>query len=484
MICNTRRLVAKKQALRSVRHFSTMTTDTESRAFSVMTRNSTEYRTTRFSPIQVDSDVSDTNISQHKVGRKRSLELSGDFWFRQDKTFLKFLTWINLESKDSESISISRLLAYNIFSQLKGTEINDNIISGIVKGLHVILKSFKLNSKQIQSDQKLVQAATLAYSKGAEDVVNLINYLQDDPETKDLMFTKEISGRILEGSSNVHSSLKMNVGHTSHDFINDELNYRVELDKPTIIMSEQFSLDDVQNVMGTASALSKNILVVTKSSGEGVTEKLVKLNKLGDVRFSVMDLSEGSEGSDALYDVLNSQLKDSENSSSDGYIFKTAERVLMNGDTTHFIDPFFNTLMSSDLQSYYSKLVEVHLKSPDEAWIHNFMTDIKDAHTSLQESLKNGILPESKVSFYLANQELKSFYSETPDVQTGIEVVQNAIDSTILSKEGDKMGDESSFEDHLTHSMEDATFIPANKPAKIIGDVVTICKYLLLNKHE
>jgi hypothetical protein len=147
----------------------------------------------------------------------------------------------------------------------------------------------------------------------------------------------------------------------------------------------------------------------------------------------------------------------------------------MKSPYTHFIDTSFEgneTLASSN---YYSDLVEVHLRSHDEAWIHSFKTDLLSAHYNLKDSLKEGILPDIKTSFFLSNEELKTYYSENDDTQMGIEVIQTSID--MFLKQVDSGADEvpsSSIEEIYEKCLSERTFIPSTKATGVVSDIVSI----------
>ena len=475
-------LKAKKNFALVTRCFSDLIKSDENRKFSVITRSRYDYKPTPFNYQVTDQEFEEKNFVRNQTTNTANLKLNDDFCFRKDKIFLKFLTWINLESSDQESISISRLVAYNIFSQLKNQRKGNDIISGVVKGLHVILNYLSQNSKPIVGDKALLQKSYHAFSKGIIDIVNLVTYLNKGPSPKNLIFTKEISGRIHEGTSKVHHSLVLEAGHACHSLINDELNYRVELINPTIVLVEELGSNDVENVLDSLKEKNKDLLFISKSVDNEVAKFVANLSEDSKASYSVMDLSEGDFDSNVIYDSLVTQLKSTEEHLGEKYVFKTAQRVLMKGNETYLLDPFFENFIGSKGPLRFEESVEVHLRSPNEAWIHSFMNEISDAYNNVSESLKNGILPESKTSFYLANQELKSYYSENPNVQLGMKIVQNAIDSAILENSEDVSSIESSFDDHLEQSIVHGTFIPATKPTKIIGDIVTICNFLFQNK--
>jgi len=155
------RRFTRKELIKSARYFTNFFTADKNRSFSVITRNSIEYKEALVG-VYKDRDLEnnqDLKIITNVTKMKRKIHIQDDFSLRQDKTFLKFLTWINLESKDKESISIARLIAYNIFTQLKNEKLSDDVIRGIVKGLHLILKYFTCNKKIISDNNSLIQKA-------------------------------------------------------------------------------------------------------------------------------------------------------------------------------------------------------------------------------------------------------------------------------------------------------------------------------------
>jgi len=307
-----------------------------------------------------------------------------------------------------------------------------------------------------------------------------VNYLHTDKSEKDLIFTKEISGRIHEGNVKVHQSLKIDVGHASHSFINDQLNYRVDIKSPIIVLSENLSQKEIDGMLNLLDHNQKPVLFITKKTPKAIEDYLIAKNAKTSRDISLMNLSESQKNSDEVYKTLVEKLKTVDDVSFGPLQVKKADRVILLSATTYFIDSKFQNSKETKGHEIFKKLVDIHLRSPNEAWIHQFKNDIGDAYINLQESLTHGILPSIKDSFFLANKELKTYYSENSEIQRGIEVVQNAIDSTVLEKKEEiSSSSETSFEDHLKESIEEGTFIPASQTTKIVGDVVTICNFLL-----
>lgn len=63
---------------------------------------------------KLDVPVASKVDSNHLPKNKKSGKLGKELSFTKDMVFLKFLSSVNLESKERDSISTARILAYNI----------------------------------------------------------------------------------------------------------------------------------------------------------------------------------------------------------------------------------------------------------------------------------------------------------------------------------------------------------------------------------
>lgn len=472
---------SRRKAYHLLRCFSSINQPEGNRAFSAVTRPEMSHKAMPFNFSIIPEERYDVSRTHKLTKSPRKTQLENEFSFRKDHAFLKFLMWINLESKDHDSISLARLMAYNIFSQLKEKKLNNDITVGLIKGLSMVLEIFSKNRKLIENDQELMKNACTTFSQNADDITSLVSFLNSGASPKQLIFTKEIGGRTHEGTAEVHHILQTNVGHASHKLINDDLNYRVELNQSLIALKENLDESDLNTILNFSHAFRKDILIVSKRIDSELLHKIIELKISEDLRISVLELGDLKDKTDEQYINLIDTLPNADIPETSDFQFKTAKRILMNADTTYFFDSSFDEKSSIGSNPSLTEMVEVHLKSPKEEWTHRCMNDIIDANANYQNSLKHGLLPESRLSFYLANEELKTYYSDNSSIQEGLEILQNAIDSTVKCDSDDFSDSALDFKEALSKNIVDGTYVPANRPAQIVGDVVTIINFLINN---
>lgn len=478
--------------LKGVRSFSSFLNSQKHRSFSVITRQQGKYNPISLGVYQSSQDLKslgDKEVKEMDTSkRQKKLSLSSDVCFTKDKAFLKTLAWINLASKDKESISLSRLIAYNIFSQIHKTDDVDSMddtIVGITKAFGIILKTLEKASKKITTKNGLTSKVCEVYSQGNVDISNLITFLNSGDVKRELIFTKEVVGRTNEGIAHVTPGLAVDVGHASHSFINDQTNYRVELIQPLIVMREEVTEDSAKKIVELSEQNKNGVVFITKHSNPTLKDYLVELKSKSPVNLVFMDLSESTENPEELYNNLVEGLSNSEPLTDEfSFVFKSVSRLIMESNKSYFIDDSLSQLLNQN-NPLFREIVDVHLKGANETWMQKFKINVVDSYESMKDSLGYGIVPELKTSLFLANQELKEYYSENSDIQEGIEIVQKAIDSSILENLEEKVDfTDYSFELHINESLEDGTFIPRTKATKVVADIITICDFLIQSKHS
>jgi hypothetical protein len=300
--------------LKNLRRFSTIVGTKNPRAFLVITREPslTDQMLLAFykagTKIETTSDYNeDFSIYTEKKGESK---LNSNLCFTKDKSFIKYLTWINLESKDKENISIARLIAYNIHNNLKMIDLkNDDVIRGIVKGLEVLQNNFTHFSKSINEDPDIKIKACNTYSQGVANISHILQFMHLGKENKKMLVTKELGGTGHVGRVDVQNSIRINSGHASYSYINDKLNYRVDLLSPIIIMSEDLSISEIEEGFKIAAELNKNLVFVTKTSQVLPDDFQNYKNKSFQKDFGLVNLSENPEECDETYTFLLEQLK-------------------------------------------------------------------------------------------------------------------------------------------------------------------------------
>ena len=135
------------QQARWIRRLNPMRLRNKYRWFSVAAKpvnHSTPMSFRLLKQMNVDYDLENYRVlpktKETELNRTNS---ASNFSFAKDKAFLKILTSINLESKDKESILISRLIAYNILNIIKSeSNFEKETFAGIAQSLNCILEYF------------------------------------------------------------------------------------------------------------------------------------------------------------------------------------------------------------------------------------------------------------------------------------------------------------------------------------------------------
>ena len=153
----------------------------------------------------------------------------------------------------------------------------------------------------------------------------------------------------------------------------------------------------------------------------------------------------------------------------------------MDGNTSTFIDSSF--LISKDNQDLFKikQIVDVHLRSSNEAWINKYKNDVTEAYTELCES-KIDILADLDSSLYFASKHLGSNVTENLNLIKGFEIVMKSIQSSLNSAYiNQNEPSDFSYEDILKIWKSEGTFISKSKAKRVIFDTVTIWNYMLTN---
>mmetsp|Transcript_32691 Transcript_32691/g.37335 ORF Transcript_32691/g.37335 Transcript_32691/m.37335 type:complete len:89 (+) Transcript_32691:988-1254(+) len=84
----------------------------------------------------------------------------------------------------------------------------------------------------------------------------------------------------------------------------------------------------------------------------------------------------------------------------------------MDGQSSMFFDSRFKDTTGAVPSGCLKKLVDVQLRSPNEAWIHKYKNDISECYLNLKDSIDNGVLADISSTFYFAAKELESLSCE------------------------------------------------------------------------
>lgn len=360
-----------------------------------------------------------------------------------------------------------------------------NIINGVARALSHIMGFMKQNARKIHEDHNLVLKAGTVYGKGNNDIAQIIDFVNFGDTRRTLLVSKEVSGTTNESFLEVQNSLALDVGHSSYHFINDKLNYRYDVSQPIIILAENLDEDLASNVLHQLEDLSNGVVFVAKQVDKLAQNLLLSQKEESGIEVSLVDLSEeGSEGSES-FEIMKNNLKDfGDASPKTGYYLKSCDRVLMDSSSTYFVDAKFDQSIEEFQSEKFQELVEVNLRSPDETWCHEVRNNVLEANTNLEDSLLEGILPGFNTTLKLANEDLKEFYSDDKHIQTGLEIVQESIDSYIKAIKEDKEDSLLSIDGALEKAISEGTFVPERKAAKAISDIWSICSYLLSQKRK
>lgn len=157
------------------RRFSTISRIGTVRQFSI-TENSKVNSSISHLPIykhgeRIEVEVLENKLESKYFPRRPNSKLGSELCFTRDRTFLKYLTSIHLRSKDRETLSTARLLAYFIAQRVeKASGDKGDIINGVARGLAHSISFLKKYSQKMEGDDPLVHKAAMVYSKGNSDI--------------------------------------------------------------------------------------------------------------------------------------------------------------------------------------------------------------------------------------------------------------------------------------------------------------------------
>lgn len=228
---------------------------------------------------------------------------------------------------------MARLIAYYIFNQLKlQKNFSDDIITGIVEGLKIVLTNFAKMAKPISRNNEMIKQACKVYSNGIEDVSTIVSFINEKDAKRELVVTKEISRSAHEGRMSIYPSLTFDVGHASHSFINDHLNYRVDIKDPIIVLSKDLETEAIEKVLEFSREDHRDVLFILKNTSPTIKEFLVTYNQKSENTIALMDLSEDYKHADSIFSNLLDSLRSFDRIPSDSPVkFTTSDRVIMEG---------------------------------------------------------------------------------------------------------------------------------------------------------
>ena len=372
------------------------------------------------------------NQTQPKIERINTSKTNKEtkLWFTKDKAFLKFLTLVNLESKDKEWIAISRLLAYSILNQLKKENSNEKeVFKGIAYGLQQVLEYFDKNHLKVDNEDILSKACSV-FSKDNTDIHKLVSFLIGGEEDKYIIFTKEITEKPSEWNVALKYGIFIDAGYHSHTFINDQLNYRVDMHHPIIYISDKLTMENTKSVIKFGLMKRTDIIFISNNVDSEVQNYIISKNHETQTGISLLKLSGSNSESDSLMKLLSENL--TELTEISGKLkLKTSERVVMESNSTTIIDSSF--FLNDNIQAldWFKQVVDIHLRSYNEAWINKFKNDVTEVYANVKDS-KIGILPDLITSLYFASNEIKKLISDNSKIWKGIEIVYNSINTYTL----------------------------------------------------
>mmetsp|Transcript_38135 Transcript_38135/g.37639 ORF Transcript_38135/g.37639 Transcript_38135/m.37639 type:complete len:390 (+) Transcript_38135:30-1199(+) len=383
--------------VRSARRFSSLARIPSARKFSII-ENSSVKSGISVLPIyknghKINIEVNQTKM-QERYSPKVNSKLGSELCFTRDKAFIKYLTSIHLRSKDKETISAARLLAYFITQKVKPEDeptddetfqdtmdkainqealgelnVNPDVLNGVARGLSHILDFIKKNSRKIHDDKSLILKAGSLYCRGNHDISQVIDFVNFGETVRTLIVTKDVSGTKNESSLAMYDSLALDVGHSSFHFVNDQLNYRYESSRPIIVLTENLDEYLAKSVLSQLEGLANGIVFVTKDADSATIDLLQAKKKESGLALSVVNLSEEDNEDSESFEILKDNLNNLGEQSFDGdYYLKTCERVIMDDVSTLFIDKKLKRPSDGSNSEYFQEIVEVNLQSPDETW--------------------------------------------------------------------------------------------------------------------
>ena len=286
---------------------------------------------------------------------------------------------------------------------------------------------------------KIAQVATIS-ANNDEEIGNLISDAVRQVGTDGIITIEEAKGT--ETYIQVNEGIQFNTGFLSPYFITDRDKSTCVLENPKVLLydSKMTSLKEFYGVLEMIMSRKESILIVASDYDSEVLDTLI-LNKIKAgfkicaVKIPRLNKAELAEDISVITGAikLNDLFKDIS-----GHHLGSAEKIVVDKHTTTIINGG-----GKELGMHIARLLEdgqneraaklqggiatLYVGANSEVELVEKKDRIEDAVCATKAAIEEGIVPGGGSVYVRAAKKIESLSSTTPDIQTGINIIKNAL---------------------------------------------------------
>lgn len=286
---------------------------------------------------------------------------------------------------------------------------------------------------------KIAQVATIS-ANNDEEIGNLISDAVRQVGTDGIITIEEAKGT--ETYIQVNEGIQFNTGFLSPYFITDRDKSTCVLENPKVLLydSKMTSLKEFYGVLEMIMSRKESILIVASDYDSEVLDTLI-LNKIKAgfkicaVKIPRLNKAELAEDISVITGAikLNDLFKEIS-----GHHLGSAEKIVVDKHTTTIINGG-----GKELGMHIARLLEdgqneraaklqggiatLYVGANSEVELVEKKDRIEDALCATKAAIEEGIVPGGGSVYVRAAKKIESLSSTTPDIQTGINIIKNAL---------------------------------------------------------
>lgn len=308
---------------------------------------------------------------------------------------------------------------------------------GIDLAVEEVVKCIKETA--IPVDDKIAQVATIS-ANNDEEIGNLIANAVNQVGHDGIITIEEAKGT--ETYIQVNEGIQFNTGFLSPYFITDRDKSTCVLENPRVLLynSKMTNLKDFYGVLETVMARKESILIVASDYDSEVLDTLV-LNKIKAgfkicvVKTPRLNKEELTEDISAVTGAvrLNDMFTDigmHHLGSAEKIIIDKHNTTIINGNGTN-LSKHIEYLLQHGQEERAAKLqggiATLYVGANSEVELIEKKDRIEDALCATKAAIAEGIVPGGGSVYVRAAKNLENLGSTVPDIQTGINIIKNAL---------------------------------------------------------
>lgn len=387
----------------------------------------------------LDQEYGQPHITKDGVSVAREIELKD----RYQNVGVKLIKSVASKTVNDvgDATTTSTILTQAIINEgLKNVTAGANpmdLKKGIDLAVEEVVKCIKKSA--IPVDDKIAQVATISANNDKE-IGNLIADAVNKVGRDGIITIEEAKGT--ETYIQVNEGIQFNTGFLSPYFITDRDKSTCVLENPKVLLydSKMTSLKEFYEVLEMVMARKESILVVASDYDSEVLDTLI-LNKIKAgfkicaVKIPRLNKIELAEDISAITGAtkLNDLFKEIS-----GHHLGSAEKIVVDKHTTTIINGggkelgiHIEWLLANGQNERAAKLqggiATLYVGANSEVELKEKKDRIEDALCATKAAIEEGIVPGGGSVYIKAVEYLKKLITDNADVQTGINIIKNAL---------------------------------------------------------